>query len=229
MDICEHHEQKSYKRGIWKSAKTEIKPGSQEKFYVGKYNRYWIKHIGAHIRTLFIVWKLALPHYVVRSILRKVHKLIEHAVAKEREMINNDDGREDSEGKFWCAPWGERAAILSFQTGICSNIGHGLIVWWSRYLDRGGDQETSKGACFLALEIRKISSPSADNAAAQNTEIKRTTSFIYGHGEPSKQSKRIRNPIFTENKIIKNFSKSSLSFLLASINRSYRRSLKCSG
>ena len=222
MDICEHYEQKGYKRGIWKSAKTEIKPGSQEKFYVGKYNRYWIKHIGAHIRTFFIVWKLALPHYVVRSILRKVHKLIEHAVAKEREMINKDDDREDSGGKFWWASalWGEIASMLSFQTGICSNIGHGLIVWWSRYLGRGGDQETSKGACFLALKIRKISSPSADNAAAQITQIKRTTSFIYGHGEQSKQSKRIRNPIFTENKISKNFSNSSLSFLLASINRS---------
>ena len=77
-----------------------------------------------------------------------------------------------------------------------------------------------KALVFLALKIRKISSPSADNAAAQNTQIKRTASFIYGHGEQSKQSKRIRNPIFTENKISKNFSNSSLSFLLASINRS---------
>ena len=127
------------------------KASSQEKFYVGKYNRYWIMHIG-----VFIVWKLILPLYVVTFLVQEVHKLIEHAVAKEREMINNDDGREDSEGKFWCAPWGERAAILSFQTGICSNIGHGLIVWGSRYLDRGGDQETSKGTCFLALKIRKI-------------------------------------------------------------------------
>ena len=41
--------------------------------------------------------------------------------------------------------------------------------------------------------------PSADNATAQNTQIKHTTSFIYGHGEQSKQSKRIRVPIFTEN------------------------------
>ena len=50
----------------------------------------------------------------------------------------------------------EKAAMLSFQTGICSNIGHGLIVWWSRYLGRGGDQETTKSTCFLALKIRKI-------------------------------------------------------------------------
>ena len=35
--------------------------------------------------------------------------------------------------------------------------------------------------------------------------------------------------MFTENKISKNFSNSSLSFLLASINRSQRRSLKCLG
>ena len=176
----------------------------------------------AYRRTHQNVFYYLKAGYVVRSILRKVHKLIEHAVAKEREMINNDDDRENSGGKFWWASalWGEIASMLSFQTGICSNIGHGFIVWWSRYLGRGGDQETSKGACFLALKIRKISSPSADNAAAQITQIKRTTSFIYGHGEQSKQSKRIRIPMFTENKISKNFSNSSLSFLLASINRS---------
>ena len=28
MDICEDYEQKGYKRGILKSAKTELKPGS---------------------------------------------------------------------------------------------------------------------------------------------------------------------------------------------------------
>ena len=36
----------------------------------------------------------------MRSILRKGHKFIEHAVVKEREMIYNDDDREDSGGKF---------------------------------------------------------------------------------------------------------------------------------
>ena len=50
----------------------------------------------AHQNVFFI----ALPHYVVRFVLREVHRLIEHAVAKEREMINGDDDRKDSAGKL---------------------------------------------------------------------------------------------------------------------------------
>ena len=82
------------------------------------------------------------------------------------------------------------------------------MVWLFEEADTSIEGEIKKQVKALVFWLLKYerSSPSADNVRAQNTQIKRTTSFTYGHGEQSKPSKRIRNPFFTENKISKNFS-----------------------
>ena len=101
MDICEHYEQKGYnkKRGIsLKSAKTELESGS-----VAGNLKMIRKILSLKIQTLLSqVWahalsenSVALPYCVVRCLLWEVHKLIEHVVVKQREMINGD--REDRE------------------------------------------------------------------------------------------------------------------------------------
>ena len=99
MDICEHYEQKGYKRGIsLKSAKTELKPGlvagnlKMTRKILGLKIQTSLNQVWAHARSESSV---ALPHCVVRCLLREVHKLIEHVVVKQRQMINDD--REDRE------------------------------------------------------------------------------------------------------------------------------------
>lgn len=99
MDICEHYEQKGYKRGIsLKSVKSELKPGSvagnlkMTRKILGLQKQTSLNQVWAYARFESSV---ALPHCVVRCLLREVHKLIEHVVVKQRQMIN--DYREDRE------------------------------------------------------------------------------------------------------------------------------------
>ena len=149
MDICEHYEQKGYKRGnSLKSAKTELKPGS-----VAGNLKMTRKIIGLKIQTsLNQVWERTVWKFTGFATLRRKMSVTrssqvnsrEHVVVKQRQMINDD--REDREANSSGQVLHEgRAAILSFQTGICRT----LNVCGSRYLDRRGDHETSKGLSFF--------------------------------------------------------------------------------